>query len=358
MESILKERVKEMRFEGLIRFLERGGVYAVFAAEEGLRRYKIGDGKIGEEFFISVLRSRVEHGKAKEEAKRIKEIVAKTLEEKFFNDKSVDAIIDCEEIEIAKREEVAKKYLNLGGKESDILKGILDKSKLSQKIKNLAGEKLLTQKLKNDELLLIVQETTSETQMKALRIFLKKCKNLEDRIDLIENTPQVAEIVWEETLLMIRKKKPKERAEILYEIADYTDSENVKRDAIAEMWIIKEALDYDKLEYLRQNADLIKIENPEKVKKWIDENILKMRFGVEGYEKMEKIALRTKYSEIRERALKRAIKEAEKELKEKESSPYFRDEERIKFLMERLAQLKGEIKTKEYISEEMPALAQ
>jgi len=356
MESFLEEKVRKMRVEELERFLERSGIYALLAAKEGLRRYEIGNGKIDERFFISILEAKIEHGKAKEEAKIIKKTVVEILKEKFFNEKSVSAIIDCQEIEMPEKESAVKKYLNLGGKDRYVLKRIIQ-SIGSVKLKDLVAIELIKQEPKEDELLIIIEELRGKIQMEALKMLFKKGVNFDDKVYLIETVPSVAEIVWKKTLPTTRKKKPKERAEILYEIAGYTDSKNVKRDAIAEMWIIREALDYNKLEYLRENADLIKIENSEKVRNWIDENILKVpRFEEEGFEKIMRVKERALDPKIKEGALERAIEEAEKEIREKEFSDSHWYAERVKFLKEKLKELRKELKdVKECVAEELPA---
>lgn len=358
MESVLAEKVKEMRYEELVRFLERGGIYALIAAEEGLRRFELGEEQIGEKFFILVLESKITKSS---QAKEIKKVSAKILEERFFSEKSVIAILNCEELERGKRKKVAKRYLNLGGKDKEVLKQILSSNFITQEIKNLAGEKLLSQRLKNDELLLIAQETTDQTQMKALRKFLRKSKDLEDRIILIEHTPAVAEIVWEETLSMIRKKEPRERAEILFDILKYTDSENVKKKAANEIWMVREVLKYEELEYLNENADSITIENPEKVRKWIDENILKIpKFEERGYEKIKKVAERALYPEIQKRAIERAIQEAQREIIEIESSKHQSswEIERVNFLKKEIENLRKKLEEmEESIDQGIPLLA-
>jgi hypothetical protein len=352
-----EEKVKKMNVEELMRFLERGGVYALLAAEEGLRRFEKGDYKIGKNFLISVLRAKIK-GKMEKKGKELKKMATQILIEKFFDEKSVEEIVDCEDLEKKEKEKVAKKYIGLGGEDKNALMAILE-SNISSEIKNLAGEKLLTQKLENDELFSIVKETTGEVQLKALKIFLRKSKNLDDRIELIEiENTKVAEIAWEKTLPMIMKKNPRERAEILFDILKYADSEKVKREAANGVWIIREILNEKELEQLYENADLITIEDPEVVKRWVDENILKMpEFEERGFEKIKEIIGRTKYIEIRERAIDRAIEEAEKEIAQKKFSNEPWNQERVEFLTKEIRRLRKEKESLRLFSEESPILA-
>ena len=304
MERGFEEKVRKMNVGELMRFLERGGLYAILSAKEGLRRFEKGDPKIEKDFLRLILRAKIE-GK---EGRKIKKIAAKILKEKFFDKESIEEIINCEELEKKEREKVAKKYILLGGKDKGLLMTII-KSNLSPEIKNLAGEKLLTQKLKNDELFFIVQETTGEIQLKALKIFLRKSKNLDDRIELIEieKPIEVAEITWQDTLPMIAKENPRKRAEIFFDILKYADSEKIKRNAANEMWNIREILNEEELDQLYENADLITIEDPKVVRKWIDERYLKKAIQRKDFEKLKKVIERTEYQEIKERAIDRAI---------------------------------------------------
>jgi hypothetical protein len=356
MERDFEEKVKKMNVEELMRFLERGGVYALLGANEGLRRFEEGDPKIEKNFLISVLKTKIK-GKMEEKGKELKKIATQILIEKFFDEKSVEEIIDCEDLEKEEREEVAKKYIGLGGKDKNVLMAII-KSNLSPEIKNLAGEKLLTRKLKNKELFFVVQETTVEIQLKALKIFLRKSKNLDDRIELIEieKAPRVVEITWEKTLPMIMKKNPRKRAEIFFDILKYADSEKIKKNAANEMWIIREILNEEELDQLYENADLITIDDPAMVKKWIDENSLEMPFKEESFEKLKKIIERTKYREIRERAIEKAIEEGEKEIAKKKYSENSWDQKRVEFLKEEVAKLKKEKEFLKLYTEESPIL--
>ena len=194
MERCFEEKVKEMSVKELERFLERGRIYALSAAKEGLERFKRGDGKIGQRFFILILRAK--NGEIKG-LKEIKKRAAQILKERFFDEKSILEIIECDDLETKEREGAAKKYLQLGGEDKYLLKRIAE-SNLSKETKNLAVEKIIQLGPTKDELISILTETTDLTSEKTLELLLKEKLEKEDYCYLIMNCQtEIAKKIFE-----------------------------------------------------------------------------------------------------------------------------------------------------------------
>jgi hypothetical protein len=81
-----------------------------------------------------------------------------------------------------------------------------------------------------------------------------------------------------------------------------------------------------------------------------------MPFKEESFEKLKKIIERTKYREIRERAIEKAIEEGEKEIAKKKYSENSWDQKRVEFLEKEIAKLKKEKEFLKLYTEESPIL--
>ena len=258
MEKGFEEKVKKMNVKELARFLERGGVYAFLAASEGLERFEKGDPEIGKNFLISVLQAKIERT-LENEGREIKKIAAEILKEKFFDEKSALAIIECEELKKEEREEVAKKYILLGGKDRYLLKRIAE-SNLSQETKNLAAEKIIQFEPTKDELISIFLETTNLTQERILELLLEEELEKEDYCYLIMNCqPDIAEKFFEK---MKRAKEIKNLGE--EDLEDLRLSENQKISSWATKKLIK------KLEEKKKKLK----EKMKSVKDWFEKEII------------------------------------------------------------------------------------
>lgn len=183
--DFLREKMREMNTKELKSFLERGGKDSIWAMEEILERIKEGK-EIEKDILISSLKAKTLDS-VKERGKKLKEEIANILVEKYFDEKTIEEILDCEQVTKKLKEIVAKKYLKFGGENKNILSQIV-KTIESTEIINSVAQKLVRIDLSLDELEEIYYNTEGKLKREIFERILRteiNEANIGDFIDFI-----------------------------------------------------------------------------------------------------------------------------------------------------------------------------
>lgn len=341
-----KLRMKEMGEEDLVNFIRRGGMVSLVAAEEVLLREAFGEkgGYLREILEISKISP-----KDKEKAKKLKNKAAEIMIKKgFLVERNFLAIIDnlkSQDIKIRATIEYRS------------LTEIIPNHVLEQIIREVVSEKewaanlLLEQTNDTNDLIVIYEEELTEgLQKRAWKKHRELGISIEDGLWLIGYREPLAYITWRAIQKQIRTKDVNEKARIYYEASEETGSQKVKEEALNKLWSIKKSLDREQLKHMETYAELITVERPKRVKEWIYEAFLKLPpLEYNGYEEsgeyeyIKSIIYATKLLKIKERAIRRAIEEAKREIDSKKNTHSTRNIERIKYLKEEIIQLEEEL---------------
>lgn len=345
-----EEKMKEMSNDELIYDIGRGHARSLKAAKEILSRKEFGTK--GENLRKILNIRSIPPDKAEEETK-IKNEAAIIIEQGFLDRRNLLTILRQIKFQkILKR--AIRKYLAENKNVPNYILEEMIRSIKSLSSKEVLATKVLDQNPGPDDLLVIVEELEdlerfpegSPLQRKALKKLLEMGISREDFVWLTGSVKSVTEITWKDV-----KKDLIETlfTEDIYEISRYTDSPKVKEETLNKMWLKKEGLTTEQLEYVKGNAELITIEDPGKIKEWINNRLLHLVLDFEEAMSLEKemksSSLRLKMAEKALELVKEKIEEKEAEKKE---FPYRyllngREENQLKSLKEKAKELKAEI---------------
>lgn len=337
------ERIKHSTEEELLGYIRKGRTDGIEAAKEISRREE----PISKETLISILLNLKPKGVDQE--KEIAKLKEKSLEKLIadFRLKEDDLLVILEEGESPVLiDKALDKYSLENEKRSNLLlRTIIRNVKVSKEKKERAGRLLFKQTESRRDWLAMEEELEGELQFKAWKRHRQKGISIEDSVWITGFVPTLAETNWEKDKEegIIRKLS----IDDLYDIARYTDALKVKKGALNFMWLKKEDLDKGQLEYLKDNADLITIEDPEKVREWIDNRFFYFPLELEEVIHLkEKAQLPSGKLKMAKKALEIVEWEIKEKGREKEESPSFYnrwDEDQLNKLKKQKSELKEEI---------------
>ena len=357
MERKIEKEVKRTGNEKLIWLIEKGGTRGLEAAEEMYLRGEFG---AGGENLRKILDIRSVPRDRTEEATKVKNEAAKVIIERdFLNKRNLLTILrQIKSQKILNR--AIRKYLAENKNVPNFLLEEMIHSIKFLSLKETLAEKVLDQKPKTDDLLVIVEELEdlerfpkgSPLQTKAWKRLWQRWMSIENFKWIIGFVLSLAEQTWTRGKKKEKGKKSiieKLSTEDVYEISRYTDSLKVKRETLNQMWFKRKDLTEKQLEYVKDNADLITIEDPEKAREWIHNKILSLPLKLEEAMSLKKeIKSSSLKLKMAEKALGLVEEEIEEKEKEKQEFPYryltngWR-ENQLNELKEKKEELKGEI---------------
>jgi hypothetical protein len=331
-----KERLKKE----LSAIIKRSGINSIYAAREVLSREEL---QTRDVLYWIIQRVKVGGIIKEKEAEEIREEAARIAKERgYIDEKFLFVIID----NITSKKllkEIAKEYLAKKTKVSnELLKQIILHI---PGLKNRAGQRLLKQTKNTDDLLIIEEELTGKLQREALKLHWKLGMELEDFVWLMGFvlTSTIAEENWAKG----EKEGVVEKLSLaeLYEISYYTESKKIKEMSLNWMWIKRENLQEEKhIEYLRDNANLVTIENPDTVREWANEKLLSI--DTLSLEMILNVREKTRLLPLKLEANKSALTKIQKEIKDllkPGRTLHSWDRERLKFLKKKNKEIKLEI---------------
>ena len=357
LERVITGRMPTMKDEDLLRIIRRSGKLGLEASKEMLKRLTKKNLNPEQErtYLLEILESlKPSWPKDEKEVSELKNQVADIIIEKgLLTERAFIVILR----EIDSQSKLTKAVRRYHSQTKTIPNHILlDIVRKVNSEKEWAAETVLSQNPTTDDLLVLEEELEGLLQREVFEKHRKKGISIEDGEYIIEMIPPLAEVAWQEIYPKKARGKPQSQAEHYYEFSKYTDSPEVKRDISNKMWIIREDLTREQLNHLEQNAGLVTIEDPEKVRNWINQHFLKAPIS---FDEALEVKERTKSNIIRKEAIKEAIKKGKKEIRKIEKE--LREEEkqerywpgptwkkdRLEFLRNKVLELERELENLE-----------
>ena len=357
LEREITGKMPTMKDEDLLRIIRRSGKLGLEASKEFLKRLtkKTFSPEQERTYLLEILESlKPSWPKDEKEVSELKNQVADIIIEKGLLTERALIIILREIDSQSKLTKAVRRYHSQAKAIPNYV--LLDIVRKVNSEKQWAAETVLSQNPTTDDLLVLEEELGGLLQREVFEKHRKKGISIEDGEYIIEMIPPLAEVAWQEIYPKIARGKPQSQAEHYYEFSKYTDSPEVKRDISNKMWIIREDLTREQLNHLEQNAGLVTIEDPEKVRNWINQHFLRSPIS---FDEALEVKERTKSNIIRKEAIKEAIKKGKKEIrkierelkKEEKQERYWPGptwkKNRLEFLRNKVLELERELENLE-----------